>query len=442
MRPYNIEIFDPNLMYRSHYQTDSISYKTDYLDPEKSAVSLSEKTKCEDGDYIVITKGGFKAFGIVTAIADSTNEQRKVTMSDFGVMWDIDIVVDTQKDGSGTLERYVADRIAETYVRNPDATQNIAGLAVEANGDTDTWSLGLEPNTDDNHYAIVNLFDDIILPAFLNYEVIVYLELDVMAKKIRANVTRNRSPVKVIEADLRNIISKEVTILKARKETNKLVIYNKKDFEKHTTFFLYRDGSYGQKDMNRITPVKLKIATVSTKTKEEYEEKQQKNLENAVSRIARIQKTDVLDDADRMTIVESVGILNAALGTELQIGADGKVLGWDENSVRTALNAYTGTYQFEKDCRALSDQEFQKTSADKAAAVFTGNKYENLIEVEVQKEDPLVLPEALKIGQRVNVISGGERYESVLTGKEMSDTIKLSFGNIRLELTKMLRGRG
>ena len=47
----------------------------------------------------------------------------------------------------------------------------------------------------------------------------------------------------------------------------------------------------------------------------------------------------------------------------------------------------------------------------------------------------------MKIGQVVHVIGNGISYETVLTAREIEETTTLIFGFIRLELTKILKGR-
>ena len=64
-----------------------------------------------------------------------------------------------------------------------------------------------------------------------------------------------------------------------------------------------------------------------------------------------------------------------------------------------------------------------------------------MIELTVTKNDTLVKPYALDIGQVVNIISKGNVYTSILTGKAISDRTQLTFGTIRLDLTKIIKRR-
>lgn len=83
---------------------------------------------------------------------------------------------------------------------------------------------------------------------------------------------------------------------------------------------------------------------------------------------------------------------------------------------------------------------FADVAEDAANKQFDVDTYSNLIEITVQNEDEIVMPQTLTIGQTVNVISNGTSYSSILTGVERSNKTKLIFGTIRLDLTKIIKG--
>jgi hypothetical protein len=83
---------------------------------------------------------------------------------------------------------------------------------------------------------------------------------------------------------------------------------------------------------------------------------------------------------------------------------------------------------------------FADAAQDAADKQFDVDSYSNLIELTVQNDDKLVMPDTLTIGQLVSVTSNGTSYASILTGVERSDVTKLTFGTIRLDLTKILKG--
>ena len=85
---------------------------------------------------------------------------------------------------------------------------------------------------------------------------------------------------------------------------------------------------------------------------------------------------------------------------------------------------------------------FGSAAKEAADQQFDTDSFNNLIELTVQNDDELVDPENIAIGQIVNIITNGTSYGSILTGIERSFTTKLIFGNIRLDLTKILKGGG
>lgn len=71
---------------------------------------------------------------------------------------------------------------------------------------------------------------------------------------------------------------------------------------------------------------------------------------------------------------------------------------------------------------------------------LNGSQWDNLIELEMAPNDPLVNPASYKIGQTVTVYSKGTAYTSILTGKSVSlEVITLIFGSERITYTKKIR---
>lgn len=85
---------------------------------------------------------------------------------------------------------------------------------------------------------------------------------------------------------------------------------------------------------------------------------------------------------------------------------------------------------------------FANAALNAANKQFDVDSYNNLIELTIQNDDALINPQNISIGQAVNVITNGTSYTSILTGIERSTKTKLTFGSIRLDLTKILKGGG
>ena len=89
-----------------------------------------------------------------------------------------------------------------------------------------------------------------------------------------------------------------------------------------------------------------------------------------------------------------------------------------------------------------SGKTFAQAAASQAAEVFGEKKYNNLIELEVCHDDSMIDPKHIKIGQMVSIIHDGVSYGSILSGKTIRETTKLTFGCIRLDLTKIIKRGG
>lgn len=90
------------------------------------------------------------------------------------------------------------------------------------------------------------------------------------------------------------------------------------------------------------------------------------------------------------------------------------------------------------------DETFSDPQVDFAYAALTvaydelnGLEWDNLIELEVAPNDPIVQPTKLENGQQVAIYHNGTQYVSILTGKSISfESILLVFGSERISYTK------
>ena len=101
------------------------------------------------------------------------------------------------------------------------------------------------------------------------------------------------------------------------------------------------------------------------------------------------------------------------------------------NTYKTAIATYKAAH--------LSD-----ILNDYAGSVFGTSKYKNLIELTARADDPMIAPLNIGFGRHMNLIHKGTSYHSVLTGGAIlqNGLVKLTFGMIRLELTKILNMKG
>lgn len=117
---------------------------------------------------------------------------------------------------------------------------------------------------------------------------------------------------------------------------------------------------------------------------------------------------------------------------------------FDLSAANKAVSAYKNTAEYQAEIAdAIRSASTQESVRAKAVAEFAKNKYSNLIELTVKADDTMINPMDLEIGQTVNIIHEGVSYNSILSGKEIKGgLVKLIFGTIRLELTKILNMKG
>ena len=94
------------------------------------------------------------------------------------------------------------------------------------------------------------------------------------------------------------------------------------------------------------------------------------------------------------------------------------------------------------DVRTVSVAEgktFDECALEAANNTFGDIFAANLIEITVLNDDWLVGADTMEIGQMVSVMLNGAVYQSVLTGFKRNSCTELTFGTIRMDLTKILK---
>lgn len=87
----------------------------------------------------------------------------------------------------------------------------------------------------------------------------------------------------------------------------------------------------------------------------------------------------------------------------------------------------------------IEDDNFDEAAAEQATSTLTPKKYDNLIQLTVSNDNKIVRWKNHEIGEPALIVYSEKTYESVFTGYEDDGvTSKLTFGVVRLELTKKL----
>lgn len=257
MRAYNIEIYDRKLNYRSHTNVTFIDYAEDYLSPETNSVVL-ENIDVSVGDFIRLDNGDYEFFGIVSGVSSESEDTMTVSYKSFLTLFDLDILFDVNSQGAKgkkTLELFITDVIQENFDRNSDTSMNLSHVVCNQSSSTSKWSLNLNSDNEESHYAVVNLLRGIIIPAFEKYSIHIAVEPNFSDRTIYLVVGKNVMSEITIEADLPNIVKKNVTVQAFDGFVNKVVIYNSENYTDKIIYYRHPDDTISIADTDRILPV-------------------------------------------------------------------------------------------------------------------------------------------------------------------------------------------
>ena len=112
MQRNNIEIFTPDLSYRSSNQTTETEVDIDYLAISNSKVVLPD-IRASEGDYIRISGHGSRHIGIVTGCTDS-DKGYEIQFKPMLALLDVDVHM-TQDGLKTSLEQWLADIMNAIY---------------------------------------------------------------------------------------------------------------------------------------------------------------------------------------------------------------------------------------------------------------------------------------------------------------------------------------
>lgn len=275
MRPYSVEIFSPDFQLRQHYNVGEIAYKYDYLSMAENTITIKYDKNVAQGDYIWITRGSRKHFGIIKniTVGQQTNATSQIRYTPFESIFDRDIMFDTDlQESEKTLEDTMADIIRAYWIQNADGVQNVPGLKVGTLSETNKWGFHITSDVAGLHKAIINFGDSIIRRAMTKYQIGLYVEPDFEKKEILVKIGKKSTEKFCIEADLPNVFKKSIVLDEKTQDTNKLVIYDNRNLEDTITYYRHPDKSFDTIDKGRITPVVYDIAAVTVQQSQTFEQ--------------------------------------------------------------------------------------------------------------------------------------------------------------------------
>lgn len=445
MRPYNVEFFDRDLNFLHHDLVTSVDVDDDYLAISTNSITINQTSLIEKYGFIYISGGNNKFFGIVTNVSDddyTTTVSFKSALS----LFDQNVIFDTSLQNGTTvsLEKAIADIINEYWINTGDSYQSMSIVKTDILTSTTSWNFNITADDSYNEGVtkkIVNFYTDILTPALTSYGVAITPVFSITKKDLTFQIGTS-SASQYIEADLPTVTIDTFTINQASSNTNKLEIWNDSNFEEKINYFYHTDNTYSTINEKRVTPVVLEVLTASINVPDvDSDEWKKVAVENAsftldAKRLVRYGATFTKDNVTYAKYYYKK--LDAGTYT-----ADNDTFG-DPTIAYGAWVKQADALYFSDDSSSSIDDytTFDEAAAEQAYSEFAGRTWTNLIELTVGLEDALINPLDLKFGQTVQVIHNGTEYTSIFTGKKFSTTMTLTFGTVRMDLTKQLKMGG
>lgn len=330
MKPYNVEIFDREMQYVCNSLVDEIKFKSDYLDPEKYKIDLVN-VSLDKGYLVHIQRDKEDYIGIISSFEEKKKGITAVTVTEIPFLFDEEVLIDVN-DFNYSLEEYIKKWIEFLYV-NGDEQMKLP-LDISIHSRTEDWIIDYkienEPEEDEEdppiEVAFINVFDDLILPAFTSYQVKLDCSIDLKRKRIVIDICKNENEPIVIEADLPNIIEKNITIRHNRKQTNKVIVYDEENYNNSVTYYLHSDDSFDTGDYDRQLPVEYKLLKCKKKT--EKGESGEEVIVQTFLEVAEEKAMDTFNKNKYTNLIELEMLLDDELikPTEMKVGQVVKVI--------------------------------------------------------------------------------------------------------------------
>lgn len=280
MQQFNVDVFDRTLSFVYNATVDATSVDDDYVSASLNIVEVPATQLVEVGHFIRLQNDSYYFFGVITEISPGEVATR-IGFKSFLTIFDEEILFDTNWQGTGhaatrpTLETVIRNFISDTYV-NPSDTYQRLPLVVTIDAtitETLDWSFGIRPEKDTSHYAVANLYSDIIVRAIKEYGVAITVDPVFYDRKVHLTITKRPTPFK-ISADQDNVVVKTLKYSDKTVGINKLIVYNADNYSQNITFYVHPDKKWNTTNSDRITPVSrgVKLVTPQENTVDSFVE--------------------------------------------------------------------------------------------------------------------------------------------------------------------------
>lgn len=228
--PHKAEFFDPQINYMCMSPIPAPNINYDYLTIAKTTLTIPKIMDIQRGWYAHVTQGTTVIYqGIVTSVEQSKNIT-KVTCKPLLSLFDVQAYQDRTLIYSVSIEQFIKTIIDNLYVNTTDNVQKIPGLTVTARTTTNGVKLNLKDNIHNLH--------DILIKSLEIAHIIVDVTLYPQNKSIDVVIANySEYPIKTIESDLNNIISRDFVLRDDYGIVNKVVIINEDNEAEQAVYY-------------------------------------------------------------------------------------------------------------------------------------------------------------------------------------------------------------
>lgn len=269
MQQFNVDIFDRNMSFVNNALIDASSIDDDYVSAALNIIEVPPTQLVENGQFIRLQNEDYSFFGLITEVSPGEVNTR-IGFRSFLTIFDEDVLFDTNWQGTGnaevrpTLETCIRNFISDTYITSSDTHQRlpISVTIDESITETLNWSFGISPEKDTSHYAVVNLYSEVIVRALKEYGISLTVNPVFRDHLIHLTITKKSTPFK-IGADQNNIVVKTLKYSDKVIGINKLIVYNADNYSQSLTFYVHTDKTWNTTNSDRIAPVVRGIKLVT-----------------------------------------------------------------------------------------------------------------------------------------------------------------------------------
>lgn len=253
---YKLEIFTDQMNFSDAALIEEQTIDLDYITFDAFTL-VSTPVKCQKGYFVHVTAAGsLVCDGVVSDVQPGTGTV-SISVRPMQALFDCEVFPSPIND----VVTWMEGQIREQFMENPDTLQNRPVIVNQ------TVRTAYPLTVSDGE--TVKLLD-IMAAALTTYGIVCDCRLDMAALKVSVDIYQ---PVEemTIEADLKNVLEKSVTLGDSYGAANKMVARKTVTdpdtgavtYPEQRAYYLHHDGTVDDLDTNRITPVFWVLKDVS-----------------------------------------------------------------------------------------------------------------------------------------------------------------------------------